>query len=115
MDVSNIDLSCDQRYKETISKGARGWKERLFSRNSSMSDIGSEVRRELNAGFASVSRLMERLEKREDNNTAAGGSSLSNHLAAETSNQNNGEASGGESTLRDSSTPAACSADPRSS
>jgi len=29
-----------------------------------MSDIGSEVRREVNAGIATVSRMMERLETR---------------------------------------------------
>ncbi|KAG9445238.1 hypothetical protein H6P81_016578 [Aristolochia fimbriata] len=64
------------RYKESISKSTRGWKERLFSRSTSVSDIGSEVRREVNAGIASVSRMMERLETRE-NNTRASGPSLS--------------------------------------
>lgn len=56
------------RYKESISKSTRGWKERLFSvsRNASVADIGSEVRREVNAGIASVSRMMERLEAREN-------------------------------------------------
>ncbi|XAR64809.1 hypothetical protein NMG60_11008653 [Bertholletia excelsa] len=48
------------KYKETISKSTRGWRERLFSRSSSMADLGSEVRREVNAGIASVSRIMER-------------------------------------------------------
>lgn len=52
------------RYKESITKSTRGWKERLFSRNSSVADLGSEVRREVNAGIASVSRMMERLETR---------------------------------------------------
>ncbi|KAL6842844.1 hypothetical protein ACP4OV_027157 [Aristida adscensionis] len=52
------------KYKESISKSTRGWKERLFSRNSSVADLGSEVRREVNAGIASVSRMMERLETR---------------------------------------------------
>ena len=52
------------RYKESITKSTRGWKERLFSRNSSVSDLGSEVRREVNNGIASVSRMMERLETR---------------------------------------------------
>ncbi|XLS49094.1 hypothetical protein HN51_023452 [Arachis hypogaea] len=82
------------RYKESLSKGTRGWKERLFSRNSSVSELGSEVKRELNAGIASVSRLMERLESRENNRV--GDASLSNHLAdssiPETSNQHNVEA-----------------------
>ncbi|XP_054799482.1 E3 ubiquitin-protein ligase RHF2A-like isoform X2 [Prosopis cineraria] len=103
--------SVSMRYKETISKGARGWREKLFSRSTSMSDIGSEVRRELNAGIASVSRLMERLETREQNDRA-GDSSLSNHLAAETSNPNNAEARE-INALRDNA-PAACSAGPRS-
>ncbi|TKY53195.1 E3 ubiquitin-protein ligase RHF2A [Spatholobus suberectus] len=99
------------RYKESISKGTRGWKERLFSPNSSMSELGSEVRRELNAKIASVSRLMERLETRE--NDSAAGTSLSNHLVnrsiAETSNQNNVEARGGNS-LHDNNTSATHSA-----
>ncbi|KAK5810437.1 E3 ubiquitin-protein ligase RHF2A-like isoform X1 [Gossypium arboreum] len=56
------------RYKESISRSTRGWKERFFSRNTSMADIGSEVRREVNAGIATVSRMMERLETR-DNGT----------------------------------------------
>ncbi|WCJ34146.1 RING-H2 group F2A [Euphorbia peplus] len=54
------------RYKESISRSTRGWKERLFSRNNSIQDIGTEVRREVNAGIASVSRIMERLETRDD-------------------------------------------------
>ncbi|KAK4281751.1 hypothetical protein QN277_013207 [Acacia crassicarpa] len=103
--------SVSMRYKENISKGARGWRERLFSHGTSMSDIGSEVRREFNAGIASVSRLMERLETREDNDRA-GDSSLSNHLAAETSNLNNGEVR--EVNTQHENTPAACSAGPRS-
>ncbi|XP_027366188.1 E3 ubiquitin-protein ligase RHF2A-like isoform X2 [Abrus precatorius] len=99
------------RYKESISKGTRGWKERLFSPNSSMSELGSEVRRELNAKIASVSRFMERLETRENNRAA--GTSLSDHLVnhsiAETSNQNNVEARG-KNSLHDNNTPATYSA-----
>lgn len=77
-----------------------------------MSDIGSEVRRELSAGLASVSRLMERLETREINDRPVD-SSLSNHLAAaETSNSNNAEARE-VNNLRDN-IPAACSAGPSS-
>ncbi|KAG5080696.1 hypothetical protein JHK86_004761 [Glycine max] len=99
------------RYKDSISKGTRGWKERLFSPNSSMSELGSEVRRELNAKIASVSRLMERLETRENNSAA--GTSLSNHLVnrsiAETSNQSNVEARG-ENSLHGNNTPTTFSA-----
>ncbi|KAK3001209.1 hypothetical protein RJ639_021861 [Escallonia herrerae] len=57
------------RYKESITKSTRGWKERLFSRNNSVADLGSEVRREVNAGIATVSRIMERLETRENSTT----------------------------------------------
>ncbi|KAJ1275902.1 hypothetical protein BS78_05G171800 [Paspalum vaginatum] len=57
------------KYKESITKSTRGWKERLFSRNSSVADLGSEVRREVNAGIASVSRMMERLETRGNSRT----------------------------------------------
>ncbi|KAG6507461.1 E3 ubiquitin-protein ligase RHF2A-like [Zingiber officinale] len=59
------------RYKESIAKSTRGWRERLFSRNSSVADIGSEVRREVNAGIATVSRMMERLDTRESRRTSS--------------------------------------------
>lgn len=54
------------KYKESLVRSTRGWKERLFSRSTSVSDIGSEVRREMNAGIATVSRMMERFETREN-------------------------------------------------
>ncbi|KAJ4910887.1 E3 ubiquitin-protein ligase RHF2A [Raphanus sativus] len=54
------------RYKESISKNTRSWKDRFFSRNTSIADIGSEVKREVSAGIATVSRLIERLETREN-------------------------------------------------
>jgi E3 ubiquitin-protein ligase RHF len=57
------------KYKDSISKNTRGWKEKLFSRSTSIADIGSEVRREVSAGIATVSRMMERLEARDTNNT----------------------------------------------
>ncbi|KAK4392022.1 E3 ubiquitin-protein ligase RHF2A [Sesamum angolense] len=59
--------SMSMKYKESISKSTKEWKEKLFSRSSSMADIGSEVRREVNAGIATVSRMMERLETRDSN------------------------------------------------
>ncbi|GMI71120.1 RING-H2 group F2A [Hibiscus trionum] len=67
------------KYKESISKSTRGWKERLFSRSSSMSDIGNEVRREVSAGIASVSRMMERLEI--NGNNRENQASVSHHSA----------------------------------
>lgn len=66
------------RYKESISKSTRGWKERFFTRNTTMADLGSEVRREVNAGIATVSRMMESLETRDDRRT--GTSSVSNSV-----------------------------------
>ncbi|XP_048225547.1 E3 ubiquitin-protein ligase RHF2A isoform X2 [Ricinus communis] len=97
------------RYKE-ISRSTRGWKERLFSRNSSMSDIGSEVRREVNAGITSVSRMMERLETR-DNSTAnhVSVSTQTDYSVAERSNQNNVNTRR-ESPLGESNTPASFAA-----
>lgn len=65
------------KYKESITKSTRGWKERLFSRNSSVADLGSEVRREVNAGIASVSRMMERLETRGSNGRTSDGPAIS--------------------------------------
>ncbi|XP_052185907.1 E3 ubiquitin-protein ligase RHF2A isoform X2 [Diospyros lotus] len=66
------------RYKESITKSTRGWKERLFSRNTNMSDLGSEDRREVNAGIATVSRMMEDFDTRD--NTRTNAASVSNSL-----------------------------------
>ncbi|KAI3912343.1 hypothetical protein MKW92_046767 [Papaver armeniacum] len=85
-------ISTQFNTKSQISKGTRGWKERLFSRSSSIKDLGSEVTREVNAGLASVSRMMERLETRE--NSRSTDSSVSNNLDREgtdLSNQGVGE------------------------
>ncbi|XP_044509678.1 E3 ubiquitin-protein ligase RHF2A-like isoform X2 [Mangifera indica] len=71
------------RYKESISRSTRGWKERLFSRNNSGSALGSEVRTE-NAGIASAS-------------------------LTEPNNQNYVETHG-ESPLNNSNAPAPCAA-----
>ncbi|XP_019448916.1 PREDICTED: E3 ubiquitin-protein ligase RHF2A isoform X7 [Lupinus angustifolius] len=58
------------RYKESISKSTRGWKDRWFSGTTSMSDLGSEVKKEVNAGIATISRMIERLETRDTNRTS---------------------------------------------
>lgn len=79
------------KYKDSITKSTRGWngwRERFFSRNASMSDIGSEVKREVNAGIATVSRIMERLDMK-DNSSAVGSSASQNiqgHAATEIDN-----------------------------
>ncbi|KAI8573384.1 hypothetical protein RHMOL_Rhmol01G0273200 [Rhododendron molle] len=65
------------RYKESITKSTRGWKEKLFSRNTNMTDIGSEVKGEGNSRISTVSGMMERLETRDNSrtNTDSGSSS----------------------------------------
>ncbi|KAG7017521.1 E3 ubiquitin-protein ligase RHF2A [Cucurbita argyrosperma subsp. argyrosperma] len=89
------------RYKESISKSTRGWKERLFSRSTSMSEFGSEVRREVNAGIASVSRMMQRLETGEDGITNQDSNEQGGHTRRESNAQNS---------LNGSSAPTSCAA-----
>ena len=73
-----------------------------------MSDLGSEVRRDENAGIATVSGMMERLETRD--NSGANQVSVSTHWtdrpAAERSNQNNAETH----IANEGSTPVSCAA-----
>ncbi|KAK7375209.1 hypothetical protein VNO78_35902 [Psophocarpus tetragonolobus] len=99
------------RYKESISKSTRGWKERWFSRNNTMSDLGSEVKREVNAGIATVSRMMERLETR-DNNRSNSNSAPSNleDASVQGSNDQPLTATEGGGLLRDNNTKASCAA-----
>ncbi|KAL0460847.1 UNVERIFIED_CONTAM: E3 ubiquitin-protein ligase RHF2A [Sesamum latifolium] len=67
--------SSSNRYKESITKSTRGWKERLFARNSSTPEPPTEVRREVDPnmtppqGIATVSRMMDHLEIAEDGRT----------------------------------------------
>ncbi|CAL4992454.1 unnamed protein product [Urochloa decumbens] len=106
------------KYKESITKSTRGWKERLFSRNSSVADLGSEVRREVNAGIASVSRMMERLETRGsgrtgDSPTASTSTSEGPPPSTESSNEratesNSATSSTTTTTTSASNTPTPC-------
>lgn len=50
------------RYKDSISKGTRGFKEKLLARNTTVKEFGREVQREMSAGIAGVSRMIERLD-----------------------------------------------------
>ncbi|CAA0826590.1 E3 ubiquitin-protein ligase RHF2A [Striga hermonthica] len=53
------------RYKESITKSTRGWKERLFARNNSTPEIPltTEIRQDsAGQGVATVSRMMDHLE-----------------------------------------------------
>ncbi|XP_022679210.1 LOW QUALITY PROTEIN: E3 ubiquitin-protein ligase RHF2A [Setaria italica] len=53
------------------NQSASGWRERWFSRSNTISDISSEVRREVNAGIAAVSRMMERMDTRDGTGPSA--------------------------------------------
>ncbi|KAL8029546.1 hypothetical protein ABFX02_14G231400 [Erythranthe guttata] len=58
------------RYKESITKSTRGWKERLFARSGPTSDSSTEVSREVDqGGTATLSRMMDHLEIAEDGRT----------------------------------------------
>lgn len=83
------------RYKESISKSTRGWKERFFSRNNSMAELGSEVRREVNAGIATVSRMMERLETRDNTTTNPVSNNSEGSSASDSNNRRVSDARGG--------------------
>ncbi|KAK9287871.1 hypothetical protein L1049_016313 [Liquidambar formosana] len=50
------------RYKESISKSTRGFKEKLIARNNSVKELSKGVQREMNAGIAGVARILERLD-----------------------------------------------------
>jgi E3 ubiquitin-protein ligase RHF len=54
-------ISCN-RYKESLSKGTRGMKEKLLARNNSVKELSKEVQREMSAGIAGVARMIERLD-----------------------------------------------------
>jgi len=103
--------SVSMRYKDSISKSTKGWRERLFSRNTSMADIGSEVRREVNAGIATVSRMMERLETKDDSRTSGASDMdrIDNRSVPESDNRHTSE-TGGDISLGDATKPASCAA-----
>ncbi|XP_056161567.1 E3 ubiquitin-protein ligase RHF1A-like [Syzygium oleosum] len=54
--------SATARYKESISKGTRGLKEKILARNSSVKELSKGVQREMSAGIAGVARIIERLD-----------------------------------------------------
>ncbi|KAL1566088.1 RING-type E3 ubiquitin transferase [Salvia divinorum] len=75
--------SMSMKYKESISNSTKEWKEKLFSRSSSMADIGSEVRKEVNA---TVSRMMDRLESRDNDSQVPATNSAESSSGAGPSN-----------------------------
>ncbi|KAI3450787.1 hypothetical protein Pfo_007452 [Paulownia fortunei] len=98
------------RYKESITKSTRGWKERLFARNSSMPDPPSaEVRRDADQGIATASRMMDHLEIAEDGrtNTATVSSNFEDGSTPDPTEQQTIETGSGPS-LSEDSTRAPC-------
>ncbi|KAG6514732.1 E3 ubiquitin-protein ligase RHF2A-like [Zingiber officinale] len=58
------------RYKESITKSTRGWKERLFSRNSSVANLTSEFRRKPNTQIDTGTHMVDHLETMDNNPSA---------------------------------------------
>ncbi|XP_071709682.1 E3 ubiquitin-protein ligase RHF2A-like [Rutidosis leptorrhynchoides] len=51
------------RYKESITKATKTWKERIFSRNSSPPEHGSKDTGEGSAGISTLTRMMDHLQQ----------------------------------------------------
>ncbi|KAH0906953.1 hypothetical protein HID58_038780 [Brassica napus] len=112
--------SVSTRYKESITKNTRNWKDRFFSRNTSMAELGSEVKREVSAGIATVSRMMERLETREnssrpDTASVPSSSGTENHTPAESNNERNRSEAGDEHSSNERGVKETCAAGSSSS
>ncbi|KAK8345194.1 hypothetical protein V6Z12_A07G131400 [Gossypium hirsutum] len=98
------------RYRESISKSTRGWKERFFSRNTSMAGLGFEIRREVNDGSnATVLRTIEPAETRDNIASPTVSSSLEDGSNPESNNHQIVDA-GVETPLTETSAQASCAA-----
>ncbi|XP_057474355.1 E3 ubiquitin-protein ligase RHF2A-like [Actinidia eriantha] len=97
------------RYKESITKSTKGWKERLFSRNTNTADLGSEVRREVNPESATGSCMMERPETigNSKTNTASSSNYSQDGLVLDPGIQQKPE-TGGSNSLNEGNTQASC-------
>lgn len=73
-----------------------------------MADLGSEVKREVNAGIATVSRMMERLETRDNGRTS--GASVSDNLNSSDVEPDNRQISetGADNTVNNANMQASC-------
>ncbi|MBA0548554.1 hypothetical protein Golax_016449 [Gossypium laxum] len=98
------------RYRESISKSTRGWKERFFSRNTSMAGLGFEIRREVNDGSnATVLRTIEPVETRDNIASPTASSILEDGSNPESNNHQIVDA-GVETPLTETSAQASCAA-----
>lgn len=82
-----------------------------------MADLGSEVKREVSAGIATVSRMMERLETRENSrptSTASVSNGSENHNYEPTNEHNRSEA-GDDHSLNERGVKGTCAASSGSS
>jgi len=74
-----------------------------------MADLGSEVKREVSAGIATVSRMMERLETRENSRpSTASVSDVSENHTPETNNEHNRAAAGDEHSVNERGVKETC-------
>ncbi|XP_050220021.1 E3 ubiquitin-protein ligase RHF1A isoform X2 [Mercurialis annua] len=55
-------VAASARYKESISKSTRDIKEKIAARNNSVKELSKGVQREMSAGIAGVTRMIERLD-----------------------------------------------------
>nr|KJB09073.1 hypothetical protein B456_001G126700 [Gossypium raimondii] len=98
------------RYRESISKSTRGWKERFFSRNTSMAGLGFEIRGEVNDGSnATVLRTIEPVETRDNIASPTVSSILEDGSNPESNNHQIVDA-GVETPLTETSAQASCAA-----
>ncbi|KAL3616036.1 hypothetical protein CASFOL_040330 [Castilleja foliolosa] len=101
--------SLSTRYKESITKSTRGWKERIFARNTSVTETppSTETRRESSQSISTVSRLMDHLEIAED-----GTRNVNNGLTANVTEEQyqTAEMNSGHPLGEDDSTRALCAA-----
>ncbi|XP_073286617.1 E3 ubiquitin-protein ligase RHF2A-like isoform X2 [Primulina huaijiensis] len=98
--------------KESITKSTRGWKEKLFNRNSSIPEPSHEVHREVDQVIAPVSRLMDHLEISEvarTNIATVSNSTLDSSSSGPTEQRHIAEM-GGSSSLNEDNSQAPCAA-----
>lgn len=54
--------AASSRYKESISKGARGIKEKILARNNSVKELSKGFKNEMSSSIANVARMVERFD-----------------------------------------------------
>lgn len=94
----------NSRYKVSITKTTRGWKEKLFARNSPTPEQPTpQVRRDSGQGIATVSQMIGDLEVTEEGRT-------SNSIATllRNSEDSSSQVSNGEPAVETSTCPSLC-------